>query len=112
VITNDQSSVSGEGLWEPSNIGDDVVAEGAGDVVGQVINWPIASCDKCLDNKPNESNLQQSSKLTTASLVDSLRESMTLLCVQTTTGLFVTCARMLCNVALLNDSCIEIVPEL
>ena len=61
--------MSGEGLWKPCNIGDDVVAEGAGDVVSQVIDWPIAACDKCLDNKPNESNLQRTSKLTTRSVL-------------------------------------------
>ena len=58
-MTNDQRSVSGEGLWEPCNIGDDVVAEGVAEVAGQVIDWSIASCDKCLDNKPNESNLHR-----------------------------------------------------
>lgn len=62
LITDDQSSVSGEGLWKPCHSGDDVVAEGVGEVTGQVVNWPIAACDKCLDNKPNESNLQHSSK--------------------------------------------------
>ncbi len=139
MITNDQSSVSGEGLWKPCNIGDDVVAKGVGEVVSQVINWSIASCNKCLDdksnegnlqhtagqvngwsiaacderldNKPNVSNLQHSSKLSTASVFDSLRESITLCCVLTTTGLCVTCTRVLCNIALVNDDCIEIVPE-
>ncbi len=108
MITNDRSSVSGEGLWKPCDIGDDVVAEGAGNVVGQVINWSIAACDKCLDNKPNESNLQHKGSLSTASLRDSLRQPTAVLHV---TGLSVTCATLLCNVALLNDSCIEILPE-
>jgi len=89
--------VSGEGLWEPCNIGDDVVAEGVGEMAGQVIDWPIASCDKCLDHKSNESNLQHNGKLSTA-LVDSLREVITLFCVSNTVQLSLICARVLCNV--------------
>lgn len=68
LTTDDQSSVPSEGLWEPCNIGDDVAAEGIGDVVGQIIDWSIASCDKCLDNKPNERNLQHRGKLRTTSV--------------------------------------------
>ncbi len=102
--------MSGEGLWEPCNIGDDVVAEGVGEMAGQVIDWPIASCDKCLDHKSNESNLQHNGKLSTT-LVDSLREVITLFCVSNIVQLSLICARVLCNVAVLNGSCIEIVPE-
>lgn len=46
-----------QGLWKVDDVGEDVVAEGARDVVLQILNWSIAACHQSLHNKPNESNL-------------------------------------------------------